>query len=76
MEKRLFKVYRVCIYDNGEGGLSTRRTYVGDTRAVSEGKARVNVERRIHGKALYGGMIVKDMGHDCSITIYYEAEED
>jgi hypothetical protein len=75
MEKRHFNVYQVCTYDNGEGGMSTRRTFVGDTWAVSESKARVNVEYRLRGKALYGGMAVNDMGHECSETIYYEAEE-
>ena len=75
MEKRKYDVYRVEEYDDGAGNIQKTRHYVGSTYAVSADKARVNVEYRLNGKAVYGGSTVYDMPYDSGVEIYYEAEE-
>lgn len=73
--KRPYAVYRVIKYGDGLGNERTERTFVGRTYAVSAAKARVNVEYRERGKALYGRYAEEDLGGDAWISIEYEAEE-
>lgn len=71
----LFNVYRVEeFYDPTTGQWHEDRYFAGQTRAVSEDKARVNVEYRENGKALYGGSSFHDLGHDSACEIHYEAK--
>lgn len=71
----LFNVYRVeDFYDPTTGQWHEDRYFAGQTRAVSEDKARVNVEYRENGKALYDGSSSYDLGHDSACEIHYEAK--
>ena len=71
---RKYNVYRVETWFNEFGEREERKTFAGSTWAVSEAKARVNVEYRLHGKALYGGGRDYDLGHDTSYSEEYRAE--
>ena len=71
----LYNVYRVEeFYDSATGQWQEDRFFAGSTRAVSEAKARVNVEFRDNGKALYGGGSLHDLGQDNAYEIHYEAK--
>lgn len=70
-----YRVYRVTDYMVNDGTIQKRRELAGETWAVSPDKARVNVEYRTRGKALYGGSEFKDIGYDEGVETYYEAEE-
>ena len=70
-----YKVYRVEeFYDSATGQWHKDRYYAGSTYAVSEAKARVNVEYRENGKALYEGGSLYDLGQDNACEIHYETE--
>ena len=71
---RKYNVYRIETWFNEFGEREERKTFAGSTWAVSEAKARVNVEYRLHGKALYGGGRDYDLGHDTSYSEEYRAE--
>lgn len=74
--KEKYNVYRVVsVYDPFDAAWHDKRTFAGTTWAVSEDKARVNVEYRTRGKALYGGTMSHETGGDGSPTyeIHYEA---
>ena len=75
MEKRKYNVYRVREYTDGFGTVTRTREFVGHTFAVSAAKARVNMEYRLRGKAIYGGSNVYEMGCDTAMEVFYEAEE-
>lgn len=71
----LYNVYRVEeFYDSATGQWQEDRFFAGSTRAVSEAKARVNVEFRDNGKALYGGGSLHDIGQDNAYEIHYETK--
>ena len=71
----LYNVYRVEeFYDSATGQWQEDRFFAGSTRAVSEAKARANVEFRDNGKALYGGSSLHDLGQDNAYEIHYEAK--
>ena len=72
-EKQLYNVYRVETFGNCEGA-KERRTYIGATWAVSEEKARANVEYRERGRAMYRGVAEFDLGAENWADIHYEAE--
>ena len=74
-EKRKFDVYMVREYTDIYGIKTQQRVFAGSTWAVSKAKARVNVEYRHRGKALYCGYDLYDMGRDTALEIRYEAEE-
>lgn len=73
--KPKYNVYRVVeCYDPSDGKWHVvHRVLAGVTRAVSEARARANVEYHQHGKALYGGGYVRDIGGDNAYEVYYEA---
>ena len=72
-EKMPYVGFRVEEWYDEKGMLKQKRTYVGETWAVSEAKARVNVEYRDRGKALYGGSQVTEL-FGIDKEIYYEVE--
>ena len=74
-EKRKYNVYLVREYTDVYGQTTSQRVLAGTTWAVSKAKARVNVEYRDRGKALYCGYDLYDMGQDTALEIRYEAEE-
>ncbi len=73
--KQKYNVYKVeQYYDSLDGSTHViRRVLAGTTWAVSEAKARVNVEFRQRGKAMYGGGYVQDVGGDNAYEVFYEA---
>ena len=74
--KQKYNVYRIeSNYDPWDGTWHSKRTLAGTTWAVSEAKARVNVEYRTRGMGLYGGFWVHEMGGDGSpaYAVHYEA---
>lgn len=73
--KQKYNVYEVVeCYDPWDGKWRVvHRALAGTTWAVSEAKARVNVEYRRNGKAMYGGGYVRDIGGDNAYEVYYEA---
>ncbi len=69
-----YDVYCIETYYGDDGRVEKRETFAGGTWAVSPEKARVNVESRLNGgKALYEGVLIKEMGYDEHFTIHFEA---
>ena len=74
-EKQKFNVYQIREYTDIYGLKTRQRALAGTTWAVSKAKARVNVEYRLRGKALYCGHDIFDLGQDTAVKIWFEAEE-
>ena len=74
-QKKLYNVYQIREYTDSWGHVTRERKLVGKTMAVSQAKARVNVEYRLRGKAQYCGYDIYDTGWESCVKVFYEAEE-
>ena len=59
-EKRPYVGFRVETWYCSDGTVQEKRVYVGETWAVSEERARANLEYRDRGNALYAGSLVEE----------------
>lgn len=71
-EKRRYNVYKRTSYDDGYGNVSTQKTFVGNTYAVSQNKAISNVRYRLYGRKC--NRSYDDLGCDSSSMITFIAE--